>query len=102
MLINLMSRTLVFLWSLINYIKNFVILIVSVLISLMHMRRLFEQRDDLCIERITLYNQLGEYRTAYNLINARKFHPWEGGEGKVTSQYVFCRVELSYACFCLR
>ena len=59
------------------------------------MRRLFEQRDDLCIERITLYNQLGEYRTAYNLINARKFHPWEGGEGKVTSQYVFCRVELA-------
>lgn len=54
-----------------------------------------EQRDDLCIERITLYNQLGEYRTAYNLINARKFHPWEGGEGKVTSQYVFCRVELA-------
>lgn len=54
-----------------------------------------EQRDDLCIERITLHNQLGEYQTAYNLINARKFHPWEGGEGKVTSQYVLCRVELA-------
>ncbi len=54
-----------------------------------------EQRDDLCIERITLYNQLGEYQKAYDLINARKFHPWEGGEGKVTSQYVFCRVELA-------
>ena len=54
-----------------------------------------EQRDDLCIERITLYNQLGEYQRAYDLINSRKFHPWEGGEGKVTSQYVFCRVELA-------
>ena len=54
-----------------------------------------EQRDDLCIERITLYNQLGEYQTAYDLINSRKFHPWEGGEGKVTSQYVLCRVELA-------
>lgn len=54
-----------------------------------------EQRDDLCIERITLYNQLGEYQKAYDLINSRKFHPWEGGEGKVTSQYVFCRVELA-------
>lgn len=53
------------------------------------------QRDDLCIERITLYNQLGEYRKAYDLINARKFHPWEGGEGKVTGQYVYCRVELA-------
>ena len=54
-----------------------------------------EQRDDLCIERITLYNQIGDYQTAYDLINTRKFHPWEGGEGKITSQYVFCRVELA-------
>ena len=54
-----------------------------------------EQRDDLCIERITLYNQLGEYQKAYDLINSRKFHPWEGGEGKVTSQYLLCRVELA-------
>ena len=53
------------------------------------------QRDDLCIERITLYNQLGEYQKAYDLINSRKFHPWEGGEGKVTMQYVLCRVELA-------
>lgn len=53
------------------------------------------QRDDLAIERITLYNQLGEYQKAYELINSRKFHPWEGGEGKVAMQYVFCRVELA-------
>lgn len=56
---------------------------------------LVEQRDDLCIERITLYNQLGEYEKAYKLINYRKFHPWEGGEGKVTGQYVICRIELA-------
>jgi tetratricopeptide (TPR) repeat protein len=56
---------------------------------------LVEQRDDLCIERITLYNQLGEYRKAQSLINARRFHPWEGGEGKVTGQYVLCLVELA-------
>lgn len=56
---------------------------------------LVEQRDDLCIERITLYNQLGEYERAYDLINSRKFHPWEGGEGKVTGQYLFCRMELA-------
>ena len=56
---------------------------------------LVEQRDDLCIERITLYNQIGEYRKAKELIANRKFHPWEGGEGKVTGQYILCRVELA-------
>ncbi|MDR3366067.1 MAG: DUF5107 domain-containing protein [Prevotellaceae bacterium] len=56
---------------------------------------LVEQRDDLSIERITLYNQLGKYREAMQLIGARKFHPWEGGEGKITKQYVVCRVQLA-------
>ena len=56
---------------------------------------LVAQRDDLCIERITLYNQLGNYEKARELIAARKFHPWEGGEGKVTGQYILCRVELA-------
>jgi tetratricopeptide (TPR) repeat protein len=56
---------------------------------------LVEERDDLCIERITLNNQVGEYEMAKYLISQRKFHPWEGGEGKVTGQYTFCRVELS-------
>ncbi|KAA6317404.1 hypothetical protein EZS27_032434, partial [termite gut metagenome] len=56
---------------------------------------LVEQRDDLCIERITLYNQLGEYEKAQQLIAQRKFHPWEGGEGKVTGQYILCHVELA-------
>lgn len=56
---------------------------------------LVEQRDDLCIERITLYNQLGQYEKAKELIASRKFHPWEGGEGKITGQYIFCRIELA-------
>jgi tetratricopeptide (TPR) repeat protein len=56
---------------------------------------LVEERDDLCIERITLNNQLGKYEIAKNLISKRKFHPWEGGEGKVTGQYTLCRVELA-------
>ncbi|MDR0393589.1 MAG: DUF5107 domain-containing protein [Tannerella sp.] len=54
---------------------------------------LVEQRDDLCIERITLYNQTGEYNRAMMLIRSRKFHPWEGGEGKITGQYLLCRIE---------
>ena len=56
---------------------------------------LTESRDDLCIERITLYNQLREYEKARQLIDAHKFHPWEGGEGKVTGQYVYCRLALA-------
>ncbi len=56
---------------------------------------LVEQRDDLCIERITLYNQLGQYEKAKELIASRHFHPWEGGEGKVTGQYMLCRIELA-------
>ena len=54
-----------------------------------------EERDDLSIERITLYNQLGRYAEAKELITNRSFHPWEGGEGKITGQYVLCRMELA-------
>ncbi len=50
---------------------------------------LVEQRDDLYLERVTLLNTLGQYTKALELIMKRKFHPWEGGEGKVTGQYVF-------------
>lgn len=57
--------------------------------------QLVEQRDDLAIERITLYNQLGRYTEAQALIAARRFHPWEGGEGKITGQYALCHVELA-------
>jgi tetratricopeptide (TPR) repeat protein len=52
-------------------------------------------RDDLCIERIILYNQLGQYEKAKELIDSHHFHPWEGGEGKVTGQYLLCRLELA-------
>ncbi|MDR0413970.1 MAG: DUF5107 domain-containing protein [Prevotellaceae bacterium] len=54
-----------------------------------------EQRDDLCIERITLYNQLGRYEEAKKLIDGRKFHPWEGGEGKVPGQNIIACVQLA-------
>ncbi len=56
---------------------------------------LVEQRDDLFVERIALYNQLGQYETAKALCDSRNFHPWEGGEGKVTFQYTYCRIQLA-------
>ncbi|MBR8536659.1 DUF5107 domain-containing protein [Carboxylicivirga sediminis] len=56
---------------------------------------LVRQRDDLYLEMATLYNVLGEHQKALELIMNRQFHPWEGGEGKVTSQFVFSHVELA-------
>ena len=51
------------------------------------------ERDDVYLERASLYNFLGEHKKAYDLIMSRKFHPWEGGEGKVSGQYILSLVE---------
>ncbi len=56
---------------------------------------LVEQRDDLTVERAALLNLLGRPQAALDLLLARQFHPWEGGEGKVTGQYVASLVELA-------
>jgi tetratricopeptide (TPR) repeat protein len=56
------------------------------------------QRDDLYVEMITLFNLLGKPKGAFDLIQSHKFHPWEGGEGKVTSQYVISLVEMAKLC----
>ena len=56
---------------------------------------LIAQRDDLILEEITLLNQLGRYEEAMQKLDAHKFHPWEGGEGKVPAQYQTCRVGLA-------
>lgn len=52
-------------------------------------------RDDIYLEIATLYNNLAEYEKAKEMIDSRKFHPWEGGEGKVPAQYQFCRMGLA-------
>lgn len=52
------------------------------------------ERDDLYLEWITLYNLTGKHQLAYELIMKRRFHPWEGGEGKVTGQYIFSLTEM--------
>ena len=57
--------------------------------------QMIAQRDDLVLEEITLLNQLGRYEEAMHLLDARQFHPWEGGEGKVSGQYQLCRLELA-------
>lgn len=56
---------------------------------------LIDDRDDLYLEQATLYNQLGQYEKAHDLIMSRKFNPWEGGEGKVTGQYALSLTEMA-------
>ncbi len=56
---------------------------------------LVQDRDDVYLERITLYNQLGEYEKAKELISQRQFHPWEGGEGKTVGQFLLCHLALA-------
>lgn len=56
---------------------------------------LVQQRDDLWLEIITLYNQLENFTKAKSLLSARKFHPWEGGEGMVIRQYLICNIEIA-------
>ena len=51
-------------------------------------------RDDLYLEYITLLNTVKQHEKAIALLAERNFHPWEGGEGKVTGQHVFAHVEL--------
>jgi len=53
---------------------------------------LVERRDDLMIEYITLLNLLGRHDQAYTALLRRRFHPWEGGEGKSTGQYLISLV----------
>lgn len=52
-------------------------------------------RDDLTIEYCTILNNLGRHEEALDVIMARQFHPWEGGEGKVTTQYAVALKEMA-------
>ena len=56
---------------------------------------LIQRRDDLVLEEITLLNEVGRYEEAMQKLDAHTFHPWEGGEGKVPTQYQIARVELA-------
>ena len=57
-------------------------------------RALVDKRDDLTIEYVTLLNILGRYDEALNVMRSRRFHPWEGGEGLVSAQWVWANLRL--------
>jgi len=60
-------------------------------------RELVDRRDDLTVEYITLLNQCGQWQSALQLLSARRFSPWEGGEGLVPAQYVYAHRALGRA-----
>jgi tetratricopeptide (TPR) repeat protein len=53
------------------------------------------QRDSLYLEWVALHNRMGQYKEALGLLGARHFHPWEGGEGRVSEQYQFAQVQIA-------
>ena len=53
-----------------------------------------QERDALYTEYITLLNSVGRYEDALAFIKNHTFHPWEGGEGKASTQFVFSLTEL--------
>ncbi|MCD8380332.1 MAG: DUF5107 domain-containing protein [Lachnospiraceae bacterium] len=58
-------------------------------------RALLISRDDLYTEYITLLNCAGEYEKALDAMLTHRFHPWEGGEGKIPAQYKAARIGLA-------
>lgn len=58
-------------------------------------QELLEGRDDLYTEYITLVNLTGHHEKAYDCMMQHKFHPWEGGEGKITTQYTLALLAMA-------
>ncbi len=56
--------------------------------------QLTSQRDDLSVELCALYNQTGRPEKAIEILAARKFQPWEGGEGAALGQHVRTHLAL--------
>lgn len=51
-------------------------------------------RDDLSVEVAALYNFTGQHEKALLLLENKRFHPWEGGEGQVLRQYSSACIQL--------
>lgn len=54
-------------------------------------------RDDLTVELLSLWNGVVHYDAAAAVLNERVFHPWEGGEGKATGQYLLNHLHRALA-----
>ncbi len=54
------------------------------------------ERDDIYLERAAIHNFMGNHQQAFDLICQRQFHPWEGGEGKASGQYIYSLIGLAH------
>lgn len=54
-----------------------------------------KERDALYLRYITLLNCMGRYEEALSALENFNFHPWEGGEGKVSGQYRYALIQLA-------
>lgn len=52
-------------------------------------------RDDLTSEMLTMWNIQGQFELAEKTLSQRKYHPWEGGEGRVTGQYIINKQRIA-------
>ncbi len=53
---------------------------------------LLAERDDCYLDKLTLISQTGDFKTAIGLAKAKRFHIYEGGEGKLTKQHAWMHV----------
>jgi tetratricopeptide (TPR) repeat protein len=54
-------------------------------------------RDDATVQYVTCLNDVGRHEEALKVLASRRFHPWEGGEGKVLAQYTRAHLALGWA-----
>ena len=59
-------------------------------------RRLVLSRDDATVQFVTCLNDMGRHADALSILGSHRFHPWEGGEGKVLKQYTRAHLELGF------
>ena len=50
---------------------------------------LLSERDDCYLDKLTLICQTGDFKTAIDMAAAKRFHIYEGGEGKLTKQHAW-------------
>ncbi len=55
---------------------------------------LLAQRDDCYLDKLTLISQTGDFEGAIAMAAAKRFHIYEGGEGKLTKQHAWVHVLL--------
>ncbi len=61
--------------------------------------KLLEERDDCYLDRIILWCLKGEYKRAIDSARQKRFHIYEGGEGKLTKQHAWMHVLYGNALF---